>query len=668
MGCSESKNEKEESLSRFKHRVHFVKQAISGHNALYAALSAYAICLKNTGAAFTDGFHPHFSHKPSSPSPPPTPPPPPPPPLLSFETLAYPFCHPVSMPEFILKPEVATIIEEESDSGAEELTRNSSRRRGDIWQSLQQVEEKRAIPGTGMHQGFAWDYFFPEEEILKKKVILPLRMRPPAVKKHVPEIARKSREPVSLMQIIGDLDNHFLKAFESMLEVSQMLDYQSNVPDNKQNEHIEEIETIASMLNKLLAWETKLYDELKVGEAIKYDYQKKVSLLNKQKIHHGSNPKSLENLKTSITHLHTRYLVETQSTVYAAAKIIHIRDQQLYPKLVQLIDGMAYMWKSLLLHHESQFKSVYSLKSLDNPEALNGSSKYQYNCTIQLCGAARVWHTQFCGFIEYQKNFVRALHRWSQLSLIPIETNLEKKMNSVMARNAPIHELLTAWKNDLDELPDEAARNEIRKFATVIQKIVHQQHKELKLRETSHAIPELREPAIISLKQQLEEGEEGSQTIPEPKKNKSLESLKHSLPEFFRALSEIAQACSTMYCNLRNIAENQNKGGKEEKKDATPTAVGETKDDGKPVSVYKMNMHCEGCVKKIIKFVKHLEGLEAVEVDLKANKLTVTGEVDPAKVKARLEEKAKRKVDIVSPQTTKNNTSGGKKPEEKAMQ
>ncbi|KAF2312151.1 hypothetical protein GH714_028296 [Hevea brasiliensis] len=93
-------------------------------------------------------------------------------------------------------------------------------------------------------------------------------------------------------------------------------------------------------------------------------------------------------------------------------------------------------------------------------------------------------------------------------------------------------------------------------------------------------------------------------------------------------------------------------------------AGGDKKDDAKVVSVYKMDMHCEGCAKKIKRAVKHLEGVEEVKTDCEGNKLTVTGNVDPAKVKASWRRKTKKKVEIVSPQPKKD--GGDKKPEQKA--
>ena len=53
-------------------------------------------------------------------------------------------------------------------------------------------------------------------------------------------------------------------------------------------------------------------------------------------------------------------------------------------------------------------------------------------------------------------------------------------------------------------------------------------------------------------------------------------------------------------------------------------------------------------------------GVEGLKTDCAGNKLTVTGKVDPAKIKARLEEKTKRKVEIISPQPKKDDGAAAK--------
>ncbi|XP_028776080.1 heavy metal-associated isoprenylated plant protein 6 [Neltuma alba] len=92
--------------------------------------------------------------------------------------------------------------------------------------------------------------------------------------------------------------------------------------------------------------------------------------------------------------------------------------------------------------------------------------------------------------------------------------------------------------------------------------------------------------------------------------------------------------------------------------------MGEKKDDAPPSVVFKLDMHCEGCAKKVKKSVRRFPGVEGVKVDVSANKLTVIGKVDPAKVREELAEKTKKKVEIVSPQPKKD-AGGDKKPDEK---
>lgn len=65
--------------------------------------------------------------------------------------------------------------------------------------------------------------------------------------------------------------------------------------------------------------------------------------------------------------------------------------------------------------------------------------------------------------------------------------------------------------------------------------------------------------------------------------------------------------------------------------------------------VYKVDMHCEGCAKKIKRMVKHFEGVKDVAADMGGNKLTVVGKIDPVKLREKLEERMKRKVVLTNP-------------------
>lgn len=71
---------------------------------------------------------------------------------------------------------------------------------------------------------------------------------------------------------------------------------------------------------------------------MKLEYQRKVSLLNKLK-KRGASTESLEKTKAAVSHLHTRYIVDMQSLDSTVSEVNDIRDKQLYPKLVALLDG-----------------------------------------------------------------------------------------------------------------------------------------------------------------------------------------------------------------------------------------------------------------------------------------------------------------------------------------
>ncbi|OAY81660.1 hypothetical protein ACMD2_19847, partial [Ananas comosus] len=53
--------------------------------------------------------------------------------------------------------------------------------------------------------------------------------------------------------------------------------------DARDNFDTEELETHATVLDKMLAWEKKLYDEAKEGELMKIEYHRKAALLNQQR-------------------------------------------------------------------------------------------------------------------------------------------------------------------------------------------------------------------------------------------------------------------------------------------------------------------------------------------------------------------------------------------------
>ncbi|KAL8152854.1 hypothetical protein V2J09_010614 [Rumex salicifolius] len=112
-----------------------------------------------------------------------------------------------------------------------------------------------------------------------------------------------------------------------------------------------------------------------------------------------------------------------------------------------------------------------------------------------------------------------------------------------------------------------------------------------------------------------------------------------------------------------------------EKKEAEKSSGDGGAGAGPTTVVLKVDLHCEGCAQKVKRSLKHIKGVDSVKADYTSNKVTVVGKVDPTVVKEKVEEKIKKKVELLSPQPPKKDKDGGapaaapadaKKSEEKA--
>ncbi|KAI4310417.1 hypothetical protein MLD38_035397 [Melastoma candidum] len=80
---------------------------------------------------------------------------------------------------------------------------------------------------------------------------------------------------------------------------------------------------------------------------------------------------------------------------------------------------------------------------------------------------------------------------------------------------------------------------------------------------------------------------------------------------------------------------------------------------GNVTAVLQMDMHCEGCAKRVKRSVRNFDGVEDVQADVASGKLTVVGKIDPSKIRQKLQDKLNKKVDLISPQPAKKEDGGG---------
>ncbi|WOL03208.1 hypothetical protein Cni_G11928 [Canna indica] len=450
------------------------------------------------------------------------------------------------------------------------------------------------------------------------------------------KIVPASRPSINLIKVLKDLDDLFLRASESTHDVSKMLEatrmhYHSNFADSRGHidhsarvmrvitwnrsfkgvsgaegtkdgfdDDDDEWETHATVLDKILAWEKKLYDEVKAGEHMKLEYHRKVALLNRQK-KRGVSTEALERTKAAVSHLHTRYIVDMQSMDTTVSEIQRLRDKQLYPKLKELVEGMSQMWQNMHMHHHSQLKRVEDLKALDISNVPRETTTYHYKHTLQLLNIVKEWHSEFHNLVSHQKEYVNALNSWLKSNFIPLESNLKEKVSSPQRpAHAPIQALLHAWHEHLDTLtagPAELAKSAIFSFSAVITTIASLQEEELRQKEkceethkdylrkkrafedwyqkyahrrtgssevgepesgeatSQKDLVEERKTAVETLKSTLAEEVEAHRRLCKQAREKSFNSLRTHLPELFRAMMQFSDSCSRMYSNLMLISE-----------------------------------------------------------------------------------------------------------------
>lgn len=448
------------------------------------------------------------------------------------------------------------------------------------------------------------------------------RARKPEGKKG--RVVMVTPQPARLGDILRRLDDEFLKASQGAHEVSKMLEaarmhYHSNFaetrgfvdhsarvmqaitwnrsfkgippPENVKNELADdEWETHATVLDKLLAWEKKLCHEVKEFEVIKVTYQRKLAVLNKKK-QSGASSSSVEKTKSIVSHLHTKYIVDLQTMESTIAEIDRLRDQQLYPKLLELVKGFAHMWDVMYARHKAQLKIITELKASDISVATRETSEQHHERTLQLWNVVQEWHVQFDRFMTYQKEYIGSLYSWIKLNVIPIDTNIKPNSSQPHEATPPIKRLLHAWHDILEKLPDNETKKAIHTFAEVVNTILVHQDDELKLRlkiddtrrdlekkrkqfdswaqknwDRGASIPDGDNPGRVDpaaerkavvdrVENALKDLEDNYRTQCKVVRDKSLNLLRSNLPELFRAVSEFSLQSAGYFKGLWSIAQ-----------------------------------------------------------------------------------------------------------------
>ncbi|XP_073054489.1 uncharacterized protein [Primulina eburnea] len=232
----------------------------------------------------------------------------------------------------------------------------------------------------------------------------------------------------------------------------------------------------ASTLDRLYAWEKKLYDEVKAGQVLRSNFDRKCKFLRLQESRgHGT-----EKARSVVKDLHSRIRVSIHRINSISMKIEEIRDEELQPQLEELIEGLTRMWETMLECHNLQFH-IATITHRPGSTEPTVHSDSQRQITINLENELNYLSSSFTKWLGAQKIYIEAIDKWLfKCVLLPQNTSKRnKRMKPPPIRNCgpPIYKISGAWLEMINELPCKGVVDSIKELAAEVAHFIPHQEK-----------------------------------------------------------------------------------------------------------------------------------------------------------------------------------------------
>ncbi|KAH7518283.1 hypothetical protein FEM48_Zijuj09G0155100 [Ziziphus jujuba var. spinosa] len=231
---------------------------------------------------------------------------------------------------------------------------------------------------------------------------------------------------------------------------------------------------LSSTLRKLYLWEKKLYNEVKAEEKMRVIHDRKCRKL-KRLDERGAEAHKVDSTRTLIRSLSTKIRIAIQVVDKVSVTINKIRDEELWPQLDELIQGLTRMWKSMLECHHNQCLAARGLGTIGSGKKLDEA---HLDATWQLEHELFSWTSRFHTWISLQKAYVKALNNWLQKCLLyePEETADGIVPFSPGRLGAPpVFVICNQWSQAMDRISEREVFESMRKLTM---NVLHKWEKE----------------------------------------------------------------------------------------------------------------------------------------------------------------------------------------------
>eukprot|EP00250_Pteridium_aquilinum_P007215 c16984_g1_i1 orf=504-2501(-) len=422
------------------------------------------------------------------------------------------------------------------------------------------------------------------------------------------------RSDKSFGAILCSLDDLFLESYDAGREVSQLLEAQrdyhhipyvdersgikehnkkvsdiltwtksSSTSDETDKDKDKDKINLASTLDRLHAWEKKLYDEVKAAEATRLELDRRSVQLKSQKDRQVASA-AIEKTKAVVKSLQTRYLVEFEAVDAAISEAQKLRDDYLYPQLMGLLRALRKMWKVMHTCHERQAPMVEELENMTAPSTKE-TSDFCKKITEDLEREVKLWHDSLERVVMFQKKCVMALLEWLQLNAKQAESEAVENLAATSQQAViPLHDLCEAWADAVNNLSAVRVLQDLEKFSSTLQDVATKQAEEIKQKrrkEDLHKELEKKKKALETFESKFKE-KASSKGVPQGNQ----ESLRHPLQER-RALVDLLE---------KNFAEEEQRHAKLCEENST--IIFQSLKDGLPDVVKSIRDFAKECVEQ----------------------------------------------------------------------
>ncbi|XP_047325574.1 nitrate regulatory gene2 protein [Impatiens glandulifera] len=381
------------------------------------------------------------------------------------------------------------------------------------------------------------------------------------------EVGKLSYQPrVSLLKVILSRVNYVIAPTisystdpPSRRSVSTRRLAESYLTDSENTKTI----NLSSTLDKLYAWEKKLYKEVKDEERLRLIYEKRCRRL-KSLDDEGAESSKIEATQASIKKLLMKIDVCIKAVNAISTRIHKLRDEELQPQVTELVHGLTRMWRGMVKCHQKQFQAIMDskMKKLRSNAVRRDSS---LKATMELEVELRTWCNHFCDWMHNQRSFIVSLNAWL---LRCLDYEPEESSDGIVPFSPgrigapPIFVVCNDWFQAMETISEKGVTEAVDKFGSILGQLWAMDEDRDKKREESLKELERRLQSVRLNKKAKSEVPSESGILPLDDLKVDLDSMRKKLQEdsislqanlvpIFECLGNFASEALKAYENVR---------------------------------------------------------------------------------------------------------------------